>query len=56
MTKAELYEQLQRAIMLIEDGSPHHAKRLLEELRTMIHLREIMLEVTIITVYFLEII
>ena len=32
MTKTELYEQLQRAIMLIEDGSPHYAKRLLEEL------------------------
>jgi hypothetical protein len=32
MTKAELYEKLQRAIMLIEDGSPHQSKRLLEEL------------------------
>ena len=32
MKKEELYEKLMRAIMLIEDGAPHMAKRLLEEL------------------------
>ena len=32
MSKEELYEKLMRAIMLIEDGAPHMAKRLLEEL------------------------
>ena len=32
MKKEELYEKLMRAIMLIEDGAPHTAKRLLEEL------------------------
>ena len=32
MKKEELYEKLMRAIMLIEDGAPHMAKRILEEL------------------------
>jgi len=32
MKKTELYEKIMRAIMLIEDGSPHMAKILLEEL------------------------
>jgi len=32
MKKTELYEKIMRAIMLIEDGAPHMAKRLLEEL------------------------
>ena len=32
MQKDELYEKLMKAIMLIEDGAPHMAKRLLEEI------------------------
>ena len=32
MSKEELYRKLMRAIMLIEDGAPHMAKRELEEL------------------------
>ena len=32
MTKDDLYRKLMEAIMLIEDGSPHTAKRVLEEL------------------------
>jgi len=32
MKKEELYEKLMRAIMLIEDGAPYMAKRILEEL------------------------
>jgi|TARA_R110000824_G_scaffold274553_4_gene463319 hypothetical protein len=32
MKKEELYQKVMRAIQLIEDGAPHMAKRLLEEL------------------------
>ena len=32
MHKEQIYEKLMRAIMLIEDGAPHMAKRILEEL------------------------
>ena len=32
MDKEQIYEKLMRAIMLIEDGAPHMAKRILEEL------------------------
>jgi len=32
MKKEEIYQKVMRAIQLIEDGAPHMAKRLLEEL------------------------
>jgi hypothetical protein len=32
MKKEVLYQKVMRAIQLIEDGAPHMAKRLLEEL------------------------
>lgn len=32
MEKEEIYQKVMRAIQLIEDGAPHMAKRLLEEL------------------------
>ena len=32
MSKEVLYQKIMEAIMLIEDGAPHMAKRLLEEL------------------------
>ena len=32
MKKEELYQKVMRSIQLIEDGAPHMAKRLLEEI------------------------